>query len=122
MTSFMTDLSKFKDESKKMKMPEAAVYLLRKFQAMNDNMQALVDRCTQHLTMSCQTVTTVGGAATEDFLDSRIKTSMHATVTMKTLGASPVTILAAKCEMGKVTVVFSADPSGDHELTYHVCR
>ena len=101
---------------------EGGRYLLKRFQAMNDSMQAVVDRCTQHLTMSCHTVSTVGGAAIEDFLDPRVKTSMHVTATMKTLGASPVSVLSAKCEMGKVTVTFSADPSSDHELTYHVCR
>jgi hypothetical protein len=43
-------------------------------------------------------------------------------VTMKTAGASPVSILAATAASGSITVRFSADPSTDHQLQYLVFR
>lgn len=118
----MIDLNKFKDESKKMKMPEAAVYLLRKFQAMHDDTNSLVQLCLKHLAMSCRSVITVGGSATEEFVDTVAKPSMYITASMNVEGASPVTIKTVKCEMGKVVIVFSADPGNDHQLTYHICK
>ena len=95
-------LNKFKEESKKLGVSESVVMLLRKFQSMYDELSFMVARNSKHMCMSCETVSTIGGSTTEEFLDSSIKVSMHCTVTMAKLGSSPVSILSAKCGTGKI--------------------
>jgi hypothetical protein len=42
------NLTNFKKESEKLKMPEAAVFLLRKFQAMHDDLRSLLNEKTNY--------------------------------------------------------------------------
>lgn len=116
------DLSKFKDLSKKLKMSEVAVYLLKTFSAKISDLESHIYRLNQHLCMSCGHYTTVGGSVTETILDNAVKPEMHALVQMSEIGAVPVTIISAKCLMGQIVVTFSGNPSNDHKLNYHICK
>lgn len=58
--------------------------------------------------------TTVGGAATEEFIIAKVAASDQVTAQLHTVGASPVTIVSAKCLDGKISVTFSGDPADDH--------
>lgn len=67
-------------------------------------------------------LTSVGGAASEDFAIAGLLATDVVTVTLNTAGAVPVTVKSAKCGADKITVVFSADPAADHVLNVHVLR
>ncbi len=101
-------------------MPEAAVYLLRKFQAMFDELKHALAVKTCHFARRAGHVTTAGGDATEDISIMGVKASMRCLVQMHTEGAVPVTIKTAKCEKDKLTIEFSADPAADHEIEYWI--
>lgn len=66
-------------------------------------------------------VATAGGSATEDFSIPGVRSGMHCGIFIKTVGAIPVTVVSQICDLNKITVVFSADPSNDHVITYMVC-
>ena len=59
-------IKKFKAESEKLGMPEASIFLLRKFQAHVDDINSLLARSIQHMCMACACVDTVGGAGNAD--------------------------------------------------------
>ena len=116
------DLSKFKADSLKLGMSEAAVYLLKRLQSAIDDANDNISKLYQHFCVSCGCVTTIGGSATEEFAIDGIKPGQHLLVQMKQVGASPVSIISAKPELGKIVVTFSGNPGADHEITYHVCK
>jgi len=49
-----------------------------------------------------------------------VKSEHNCQVGMSTVGATPVTLLTAKCSYGKITLTFSDDPLTDHELNWVV--
>src|SRR6266404_6495977 len=100
----MTDLSKFKKDSEKLKMPEAAVYLLKYFSVKFDDLSLMVAKLYEHFNVVCGTYTTVGGSSTEEMLNSSIKSGMSCVIQMKQVGVSPVTIVTAECQPGKIVI------------------
>jgi len=114
------DLNKFKKESERLKMPEAAVYLLKKFQAMHEELTHLVAVKTCHFARRVGHYKTVGGSATEVITIPGVKASMKVMRSMHTEGVSPVTIVTAQCGKDKLTIKFSADPGSDHEIEYWI--
>lgn len=66
--------------------------------------------------------TTAGGDATESIpvTDALATDIVH--VTIHTVGATPRVILTSLAVAGAITVVFAADPSTDHVLSYSVMR
>ncbi len=96
--------------------------LINRIEGVRQNLAYDIALCLRHLTIISKTEMTVGGSATEDFEDDRIKEAHNVQVTMVEEGAAPVTIKTAKCAVGKITIVFSGDPSNDHKISYHVCK
>lgn len=114
-------LAKEAAESAKAFLGPSGKFLLSKFQGLYSDLNSQVLRLMKNMCIACKTAETVGGAAVEEFLDPRVKPFMHVIASMHTLGAIPVTIMAAKAELGKIVITFSADPSNDHKITYKVC-
>lgn len=112
------NLKNYKQDSEKIKMPEASVYLLRKFQAMYDDLLSLLNMKTNTFIKMSGRLTTSGGSAVEEIPLQGAKEAMQCLVQLHTQGASPVTILSAKVMKDKLVVTFSADPSDDHVLMY----
>lgn len=75
-----------------------------------------------HYILAAGVFTSAGGDATESITVTGATSSDVAIVTLKTKGASPVTILAAAPTTNAITVTMSADPSTDHVLSYVVLR
>lgn len=67
-------------------------------------------------------VTTAGGNPTETLTVSGVTTSDIAIISIKTQGATPVTILRHATVTGGIEVTFSSDPSNDHVLNYLIFR
>ncbi len=67
-------------------------------------------------------VATAGGDATETVTISGVTATDVAIVTLKVKGSTPRTILTAACTTDTLTVVFSDDPSTDHEFAYVILR
>lgn len=69
-------------------------------------------------------VTTVGGSATEAFtVTGALVADKVSSTQMKVVGGAPVTILTAIISApDTLTVVFSADPSNDHQFVYEITR
>ena len=68
-------------------------------------------------------LTTVGGSAVETFTIAGITTADLVNVTIKTSGATPVTILASNVSAANtVEVTFSSNPSSDHVISVEVYR
>jgi len=111
-------VSKFSKDAEKLGISETAVYLLRKFQAMHDDLRSLLNEKTNSFIRSSGRLTTSGGNAVEEIDLPGAKEAMQCQVQMHTLGASPVTILSAKAMKDKLIITFSADPSDDHVLAY----
>mgnify|MGYP003148311607 FL=1 len=79
----------------------------------------LVDMATEItdlLPLHAVQVTSTGGNATEAFSLSGVTADDVCVATLHTAGATPVTINSAACEVGAVSIVFSADPSTDHVI------
>lgn len=75
-----------------------------------------------HVVKFAGEVTTVGGAAAEDFAVVGALATDLVFVNVKTNGAVPVTVVNAEAGVDKITVTFSADPSSDHVIQYMVIR
>jgi hypothetical protein len=67
-------------------------------------------------------LTTVGGAAAEDFAIEGVLPTDVVIVTLNTPGSSAVTVDSALCDTDKITVTFSGDPADDHIINVHVLR
>jgi len=114
------DLKKFKQESIKKGMPEYGVYLLRKFQAMYDELYSSMQLRTRHFVKFKGKHTTAGGDVLEEILVPGVKAYMTCKVSVHTLGTAKAYPIAHKCEDGKITIEMSADPGTDHVLEYTV--
>jgi hypothetical protein len=66
--------------------------------------------------------TTAGGSATEAFTVTGVAATDIVVATLQTKGASPQTIVTTAPTLNTITVVFSADPSTDHVVSYVVYR
>jgi hypothetical protein len=66
------------------------------------------------------TVTTTSGSATQTTTVSGVTANDRVFAQLKTVGATPRTILTATCGTNTVTVVFSGDPGNDHVFCYQV--
>lgn len=66
--------------------------------------------------------TTVGGSATEAITVSGVAATDNVKIEIRTVGATPRTIVSATTSTNTVTVVFSGDPSTDHVIYYEVTR
>lgn len=75
-----------------------------------------------HVVKFAGTFTTAGGDTTESITVTGATATDIAVVTVKTAGASPVSIVAAAAGTNAITVTTSADPSTDHVLYYVVYR
>jgi len=83
----------------------------------------VVDYLTETALKWSGQLTTVGGAATEDFTVAGASTSDLVNVTIATSGATPVTILAAYVSAANtVSVTFSSNPSSDHVISIELYR
>jgi len=67
-------------------------------------------------------VKTAGGSATEVIAIDGVKAVHKCGVSLTDLGAVPVKVLTSKCGLNKITVVFDADPSNDHELDWFITK
>lgn len=75
-----------------------------------------------HIVKFAGTFTTAGGDANESIAVTGALGTDIAIVTLKTKGASPVTILTAVAATDAITIVMSADPSTDHVISYMILR
>lgn len=75
-----------------------------------------------HVVKFAGTFTTAGGDANESIPVVGALGTDVAIVTLKTKGASPVTILTAVAATDAITIVMSADPSTDHVISYMILR
>ena len=83
----------------------------------------VVDYLTETALKWSGNLTTVGGAATEDFTVAGASTADLVNVTIATSGATPVTILAAYVSAANtVSVTFSSNPSSDHVISIELYR
>jgi len=76
----------------------------------------------QAVIKASDTVTTIGGGATEAFVDGSILLGDEVFVQMQTVGAAPVTVVSAIATAGGISVTFSGDPSNDHVIMYQAMR
>ena len=65
-------------------------------------------------------LTTVGGAATEEFTVAKVHAGDYVQVQIEEVGETPVSIVCAKCLEGKISVTFSGDPADDHVINFFV--
>ena len=65
---------------------------------------------------------TVGGSASESVSVTGVLSTDFAFFQMATVGGAPATLLTAKAQADSVDLVFSADPTTDHVLSYQVIR
>lgn len=75
-----------------------------------------------HVVKYAGTFTTAGGDASETITVTGAAATDIVCVTIKTKGASPVSIAAATAATNAINVTMSADPSTDHVLQYVVLR
>lgn len=83
---------------------------------------ALAPSAPSHVVKYAGTFTTLGGDTTESITVTGALATDIVTVTVKTAGAVPVSIVAATAATNAITVTTSADPSTDHVLQYLVFR
>ena len=76
----------------------------------------------QYTNIAGGTATTVGGNTTETITISDVTASDIPFVSIKTQGATPVTILRYAAVTDGIEVTFSSDPGNDHVLYYSVGR
>ena len=88
----------------------------------NVTVTTLASENQSHIVFVAATHTTAGGSATEVITVAGALASDLAFVVLETAGGVPVTILTAKAGAGDITVVFSADPSADHVVSYMLLR
>jgi len=111
-------LKKFKAAGQKRGLSEDSMYLFKRLMAEIDRLENLIIRT--NLKFAGRKMT-LGGSATEEFEILGLKKGMHIVASMRTEGASPVSIKSVKTDLNKLIVEFSADPAADHELTYVAC-
>lgn len=76
-----------------------------------------------HVVKAAGTFTTLGGDANESITVSGVLTTDNIDVSVSTAGATPRSIVSARCAVnGTIAVVLSGDPSTDHILSYRVLR
>jgi hypothetical protein len=75
-----------------------------------------------HVVKAAGTKTTVGGSASQTITVAGALSTDIVCVTLKTVGATPRTILTATAAAGQINVVMSGDPSTDHVLQYALLR
>ena len=75
-----------------------------------------------HVVKYAGTFNTLGGDATETISVPGVLGTDIVTVTVKTKGAVPVSIVAATAAVDSITVTTSANPAADHVLQYVVFR
>lgn len=75
-----------------------------------------------HKILAAGNFTTVGGDANEAITVTGATSSDFAIAVVKTVGATPRTILTAAAATNAVNLVFSGDPAADHVVTYLVLR
>jgi hypothetical protein len=116
MSSKLARASALTEKSKKLGWPESVVEVYEKLMWEISLLSNKISRCTRIFIQEALEVTTSGGSATEEFVLPHVKSSYHVLAQIKTKGASPVSVVTAKCEQGKVIVEFSGDPSDDHSV------
>ena len=75
-----------------------------------------------HRVFAAGSFTTAGGDTAEVITVASMASTDIAIVTVKTLGVSPTTVVAAAAATGQINVTMAADPSTDHVLSYVVLR
>ena len=98
-----------------------------KFPSRRFGKRKLLKSVQEHLTsglrvIAAGTFTTLGGDANETITVTGAAATDIVSVTLKTAGVSPVTILSAAAATNAINVVLSANPSTDHVLQYVVIR
>lgn len=68
------------------------------------------------------TMSTLSGSATQVIAISGALSTDIAFVVLKTVGATPRTVLTTAAVAGQINVVMSGDPSTDHVLSYQLLR
>jgi hypothetical protein len=82
----------------------------------------VIDASSQYRLIKAGSFTTAGGDATESITVSGALSTDIAFVVLKTVGATPRTVLTAVAAADAITVVLSGDPSTDHVLSYMLLR
>lgn len=75
-----------------------------------------------HVVKFAGTFTTLGGDASESITVTGAAATDIVTVTVKTAGGTPRSIVAATAALNAINVTLSGDPSTDHVLQYVVLR
>jgi hypothetical protein len=75
-----------------------------------------------HVAKYAGTFTTAGGDANESISVTGVASTDIVSVTVKTAGATPRSIVSAAAGTNAISVVLSGDPSTDHVLQYVVFR
>jgi len=114
------DIKKLKEQSKKVGLSEGSLYVYKVLLAMIEELRAIQARVHRHFCRSAKRLTTVGGAAVEEFEVQESKPGFACMVMMEEQGASPVRVLSAVAGMKKITVTFDGDPADDHKISYAI--
>lgn len=75
-----------------------------------------------HVVKYAGTFTTLGGDASESITVAGAAATDIVAVTVKTVGATPRSIVASAAALNAINVTLSGDPSTDHVLQYVVLR
>jgi len=105
------------EKGKKLGWPESTVEVFEKVMYEVTQINEKLFRFLKYFIIDVLEVTTVGGNAIEEFSLPWVKASYRVFAQLKNTGETPVSIVSAKCQAGKIIVEFSADPSNDHIIT-----
>lgn len=115
-------IKSLKDKAAASGLSEATLFVLNTIAALKEELSKLIYARTSYLVIVSGQHTTVGGSTSEDIAVTKACAGKQVHVTMAKQGAVPVTIKAASCSNGKITVKFSADPGADHILHYTLIK
>jgi hypothetical protein len=100
----------------------SGAYPARRFNKRERKLAEMAKAGASHVCVAAANYTTLGGAAAEAITLAGLLTTDIVTCTLKATGATPVTITKVAATANTLTVTFSANPSTDHVITYHVLR
>jgi len=105
------------EKSKKLQWPESTIEVFEQLKSEIEELSLKLIRFTKYFINGVEEMPTVGGNACEEFSLPWVKATYHVIAQLKSKGTSPVSIVSAHCELGKVVVEFSDDPDDDHVVT-----
>ncbi len=112
------NIKNLKEKAKGAGISELGLYLIQLMNSIKVEVVDLIYVRTRQIVVTSAYHTTVGGNVVEEIEVQKSCGKKKIMVTMVEQGATPVTIVSAKCEIGKIKITFSADPGNDHKISY----